>query len=294
MIMAHDQFDLLSALISCLDDEKNDIYLHVDAKKADFPDFSAHVTASTLHMIEPRISTNWGGVSLLAAEIALLEHATKQGKNYDYYHLISGVDLPIKSQEQIHQFFDRHQGKNFISFEGPLVQYADRVKYYWAFPEYSGKSATGIGIPIRILNRISFALQWLFRVDRRHGLAYQKGSQWFSITDSLARAIVGDKQRLLDMYQHTSCSDEVFIQTYVDNSDYRNTLYMRNYTEDGQGAMRHIVWEKRSNSPETLTFADYDTLQQSQMLFARKFDYIKHSDIVDRVISDLCKRPTTL
>ena len=36
MIIAHRQFDLLAKLITALDDERNDIFVHIDAKVRDF------------------------------------------------------------------------------------------------------------------------------------------------------------------------------------------------------------------------------------------------------------------
>ena len=30
LIIAHDQFDLLESLLKCIDDERNDIYIHID------------------------------------------------------------------------------------------------------------------------------------------------------------------------------------------------------------------------------------------------------------------------
>ena len=49
-----------------------------------------------------RVPVNWGG-SQIRAELSLLKCAVK--KKYDYYHLVSGADLPIKTQDEIHQFF---------------------------------------------------------------------------------------------------------------------------------------------------------------------------------------------
>ena len=31
LIIAHDQFDLLESLLKCIDDERNDIYIHISA-----------------------------------------------------------------------------------------------------------------------------------------------------------------------------------------------------------------------------------------------------------------------
>ena len=36
MIIAHNEFDLLEILVRLLDDPRNDIYVHIDAKVKDF------------------------------------------------------------------------------------------------------------------------------------------------------------------------------------------------------------------------------------------------------------------
>ena len=45
-----------------------------------------------------------GGYSLVNAEMILLRKATEVG-HYNHYHLLSGQDLPIQSQETIQKFF---------------------------------------------------------------------------------------------------------------------------------------------------------------------------------------------
>ena len=36
LIMAHNHFDFLKELLGCLDDNRNDIYLHIDKKAGSF------------------------------------------------------------------------------------------------------------------------------------------------------------------------------------------------------------------------------------------------------------------
>lgn len=82
-------------LLSAIDDDRNDIYIHVDKKTVDVPleDIRGAVCHSPLTFIE-RMSVN-GGDSQICVELALLSEATK--KPHFYYHLISGVDFPLKS-----------------------------------------------------------------------------------------------------------------------------------------------------------------------------------------------------
>ena len=37
-----------------------------------------------------------------------------KNKNYEYYHFISGVDLPLKTQDEIHDFFQKNNGKEIV------------------------------------------------------------------------------------------------------------------------------------------------------------------------------------
>lgn len=114
LIIVHTRFDQVAKLLELLDDEKNDLYVHIDEKVADsFEIFQRtlkpSVQKSKIYLVNPHNIT-WGGKSLIEAELELLKAAIKG--NYDYYHLISGMDLPIKTQKEIHEFFENNKGKN--------------------------------------------------------------------------------------------------------------------------------------------------------------------------------------
>ena len=104
LIIAHTDWSLLKTLVSLLDYELNDIYIHIDAKvpaKA-IPDIIC--SKSNLYMLEHRISVAWGDISVVEAEYLLFEIAYNNS-HYGYYHLLSGVDLPLKSKGDIYSFF---------------------------------------------------------------------------------------------------------------------------------------------------------------------------------------------
>ena len=104
LIMAHGSLPLLRVLLSMLDDERNDIFLHID-RKSDMLDGAEPLVLSKarLFVLEQRVDVRWGNLSQIKAEYVLFEEALKHGP-YAYYHLLSGQDLPIKSQDYIHQF----------------------------------------------------------------------------------------------------------------------------------------------------------------------------------------------
>lgn len=60
-----------------------------------------------------------GRFSQIECELRLLE-ASIPG-HYDYYHLMSGADLPLQSQDVIHTYFERYQGTEFVHFDAKSV-----------------------------------------------------------------------------------------------------------------------------------------------------------------------------
>lgn len=106
LIIAHNEYPILEVLLSMLDDERNDIYLHIDKRAvALYQKIKGFKTKKAgFYLIEKSIKVYWGDISLVKAEYLLFETALKNG-TYVYYHLLSGTDLPIKSQDYIHEFF---------------------------------------------------------------------------------------------------------------------------------------------------------------------------------------------
>jgi hypothetical protein len=38
-----------------------------------------------------------------------------KASSYDYYHIISGTDIPLKTQDEIYHFLEVNNGKQFIA-----------------------------------------------------------------------------------------------------------------------------------------------------------------------------------
>lgn len=170
----------MTALLQMLDDPRNDIYLHMDAKNVAFKDTDLpSLGNASLHQIH-RISVSWGGYSLVRCEMMLFEAACSNGP-YAYYHLISGQDLPIKTQDQIHSFFSRNAGKEFVRFQSEEFCFQDRVRYFHFFHERCGRGDRKSFWTFA--ESVSLALQRVLGVRRNPDIRFQKGTQWVSVTD---------------------------------------------------------------------------------------------------------------
>ena len=277
LIICHNNFKILQMLLSTIDDDRNDIYIHVDKKAVDVPfeDIRGAVCHSPLTFIE-RVSVNWGGYSQINVELALLSEATKTP--HAYYHLISGVDFPLKSQADIHQFFDDNAGKEYIAFdrcEERMEEYKDRIRYYhWLQDKIGRNSGKLVAIMYRLENA-SLRIQSMLKVDRLKYCPYEikKGAQWFSITHNLATYLLAQKN-IKKYFGKSLCTDELVVQTLAYASPYRDNIAGNN--------LRLIDWCR--GKPYTFTSDDYSQLMESDRFFARKFDENVDLNIVEMLL----------
>ena len=105
LIIAHGEYNLLNILVNMIDDVRNDIFIHIDKK---CPPECITVEKSNIYYVVNRVDVRWGDISQIETELILFEKACTTNR-YDYYHLLSGVDLPIKSQNYIHDFFQNRK-----------------------------------------------------------------------------------------------------------------------------------------------------------------------------------------
>lgn len=276
LIIAHKVDKTLTALLQMLDDPRNDIYLHMDAKNVAFKDTDLpSLGNASLHQIH-RISVSWGGYSLVRCEMMLFEAACSNGP-YAYYHLISGQDLPIKTQDQIHSFFSRNAGKEFVRFQSEEFCFQDRVRYFHFFHERCGRGDRKSFWTFA--ESVSLALQRVLGVRRNPDIRFQKGTQWVSVTDDFVRKLVENRKWVESLFRNTSCADEVYKQTFAINFGFENRLYHPQFDNDPVAMVRLIDWTR--GNPYVWTIADKEEILSSQMMFARKFDENVDSEIIE-------------
>ena len=171
LILAHGSFDLLRLLISRLDDERNDIFVHIDRKVKALPEL--HTTRAGLYFTNSRVDVRWGDWSVVEAEYVLFEEAVAKGP-YRYYHLLSGVDLPVKSQDYIHAFCDEHQGTEFIGYTLTSItpEVIRKVRRWHLFPD----DFRNTSVIKRFLRALYIRFQEFFGIYRNRDIDFKKGS----------------------------------------------------------------------------------------------------------------------
>lgn len=274
LIIAHNEWELLQTLINSIDDERNDIYVHIDAKVGECP--ILRTEKAGLIVLNDRVDVSWGDISVVEAEYRLFKAAAMTA-SYSYYHLLSGVDLPLKSQDYIHEFFDHNYGKEFIGFS--TYDYSSelyiKARLWHVFPrDFKNKSLVK-----HVLRTVVLIVQKLLHVTRHRSTTMKKGTQWVSVTDGFVRMLLASEEYVMKTFSHTFCPDEIYKQTLCWNSEFKDRVY--DYSDEGASCMRAIGWR----DGELIDWAaeDYGFLKDSPALFARKFNS-RDMEFIDKIV----------
>lgn len=282
LIFAHTNPSQLELLLRLLDDPLNDIYLHIDPAVSAFnrERMRAAVKQGTLSIYSLH-HLAWGGENLIDVILSLLREAQKT--EHLYYHLLSGMDLPLKPQSEIHAFFQANAELEYLDFDAPSVSdalLADRLQTYHFFQSSREKHPA-----IKSLDCFLLKVQRKLGVNRlKHaGFPLQKGSLWFSITHAFAAYCVAHAAEIRPCFRFSKCGDELFFQTLLLNSPFLQRKATATFNDD-RATMRFIDWDRgNGTSPYVFRAGDYDRILQSGMLFARKFDERVDAEIIARI-----------
>lgn len=283
LIAAYDDFYLLDCLIELLMDPRNDIYVHIDKKSTSFDEarFMSRWRDAPVWLV-PRRPVYWGDFSHVKSILILLRTALQSGK-YDYLHLMSGSDLPVRSQKYIHEFFSRNRGKEFVAFThlGPYQE--DWVRFAYPLNHLLRARSKIARAGYSRLRKAALTAQKRMDVDFRRRIPgeVKYGSDWFSITGELAALLLAREADITCWFRHAFIPSEFFVQTILWNSGLAGRVF--DLDDPYRSSMRLIDFSRGSgSSPHIWTMADADELARTDRLFARKFDSRVDAEIVER------------
>lgn len=240
-----------------------DLYIHID-KKSDIK-VSDIKQGNHIHVIK-EYKVNWGGYNHVKAMLMLLRMAMRNETPYDYFHWVTGQDIPVSPQT-----FDERikEGYSYLEIfklprpgwcEGGLIRY----QIYGFYDLLDAKKPYQASI-IRFLEKIQKKIGFM-RPFRDYTNIYE-GSGYFTLYKDDAVILDAEAPKWEKFYKHTFCGEESLVQTVLMNSERKPYLINRLF--------RYIEWNKPWNTdipPRVLTIADYDSILKSDCLFCRKVD----------------------
>ncbi|MBU3188420.1 beta-1,6-N-acetylglucosaminyltransferase [Clostridium bowmanii] len=271
-IICHRNTNILRTTIEILHQGNNNIYLHVD-KKANIEDFNEY--KNSVIFIEDRVDVTWASFSQIECMIKLLERASIMKD--DYICLLSGDCLPLKNSEEIKDFFTKNKGNEFVGIqkEPDLIELENNIKYEHSKLSFVRKKNVLQSIMFKIQNNTTSS-----KINKGYKLLPQlyKGANWFCISGDLCNYILQylqDNDWYKKAFENSFCADEVFFQTIIMNSIYRDKIYKLDADyDDNHMELRYIDWNSGPEYPKMLTQQDFVNIKDSEnsdCIFARKF-----------------------
>lgn len=260
LIITHNEFEVLQRLVSMLDHERSDFFIHFDAKVKTLPKIT--VEKGRLFVLENRVDVRWGSVSQIETELVLMEAALAQGP-FSHYHILSGTHLPLRDVEELFSFYDAHPHEEIIRYWGVDESNLDFKIHRYHFPLRSYKSSSRFR---RVLCQRCW--QGVMKIQKVLGIRhltdqdFYKTDNWMSLTETACRYLVDHRKEILKKYRWTFCGDEYFAVSELKHSgepfrlfDCQNLLYV----------------EFLNDTPRTFSIFERESLKKSGCYWARKF-----------------------
>jgi hypothetical protein len=316
LIQAHYQPLMLKRLVTALNTESVFFFIHIDAKSDLAPFQAALQEVKNVQFVQPRVRVNWMGYSAVAAQLALLQTACNL-QQFDYYSLLSGSDYPIKSNRQIEQFLTGNHTEYINYWKlSDRPSWLDKIEYHYLtdrFPirDYYPK-ITLRGLYWRAFFRLK---PYLPKRPFLAEITPYGGSQWWTLTHDCVELIqhyLDTQPEFIQAYKNTLSPDEMVFQTIVLNSKFAATTQnFQQYEEWSRTTsdadkfsetqmlpevsfnLRYIDWSGNAKVngdrgwPASLDDRDFEALEHSAALFARKFDPEKSAPLLDRIDREL-------
>ncbi|WP_442844668.1 beta-1,6-N-acetylglucosaminyltransferase [Leeuwenhoekiella sp. H156] len=266
LITAYKDFEQLDKLVDEFDCRFN-IYIHID-KKSPITDYEKKLLRNNVRIkyLSQHHLVNWGGLNHLKAYLDLSQVALNDKDNM-YFHLITGQDFPIKSNSYFDKFFTLE--KDYISsFTMPAIGWKnggmDRIQYYNFYDLFDYKKSN---LWIKRFLKLQKKLRVKRAIPDFMGQLYGGNTYWSlsRTTLSFVNQFTKSNPRFLRRFKHTFCAEEIYFQTLIMNSKYRERVI--------NSDLRYMDWQSgRGGFPAVLEEIDFEDIIQSDKLFVRKLD----------------------
>lgn len=275
-IMAHKNPSQLNRLLQALNAPCVIFLIHVD-NKSEEADFKKIVQFKNVFFINSRVNVYWGGFSQVQATINGLRYASDKIKKYDYFVFLTGQDYPVKSNSYIFDFFKTNYGKEFLDF------------YYLKNANDKGEGLSRINRRYYMDRHEDFfrkAVNKLYSFLPKRKLLceteFARGSAYFAFTKQAVDYVLcflNENKSFTSFFKQAFCPDEVFFQTLILNSPFKNKVNC--------GNLHFIKWKEGQASPQTLNTDNINELKKTEKLFARKFDEAVDAVVFDHIDKEL-------
>jgi hypothetical protein len=279
LILAHSDSEQLKKLVDILKEDFT-VFIHLDKRCVISPDIFKG--EENVYVVK-RHKVYWGSYNQILATIDLLKMAHEQ--HCDYCLLISGKDLPIKPNGEIIEEIERNPQTNYMTYNllpsdsWLLNGGLDRMQLYWE----NFKNPQSPSLFNRLCG-LCRRIQKLLHLRRKllPGISYYGGRNWVNLSGETVAYVLQyleSHPAFLQSFRYTRTTDEVWLQTVIMNSPYREKTV--------NNSKRYVDWRRGPEFPRILRLDNYEEIIQSDAFFARKFDRATDNKIIE-IIQAYC------
>jgi hypothetical protein len=275
LIAAHKDPAQLNALVEQLRDDDFLVYVHLDAKSAIDPR-EVHPAA---RQVADRAAVHWGCFSQVQATLNSLAQIVAEVPDFDKVLFLSAQDFPLLSNAALKAALGslrEHELLDTVAIGRAPGQWAAGYRYQYFHRDDAGKL---LRIACSLANRAMRACGLTRRLPR--GLQPHGGSSWWALSRDCVRELLERVRRepgIVRFFRSVSCPDEMFFQTLVMNSRFRERVLSENF--------RYIQWpEQGARNPKILDEHDFERIAASKAHFCRKIDSQASAALLPRLMA---------
>lgn len=281
------------------------IAIHHDQSKSTL--LEADVTKiRNVYLIPNPLNVEWGDISQVGCFLHSIRWLSLN-ISFDWLILISGQDYPISSLNKFETNISTSSFDGYFSYFPALggegnswpqdlgkkryfFKYATfpHFIYYYRIPVLIQHAITKI---ITLINKSAILKIIIAAKKSKNKIGIKRiitpfndrficyaGPDWFTLNKKCITKILSaaaDNYLLLDYYKTTHIPSESFVHTLLVNDCELNI---------SNDSLRYVHWlVKWSSSPSIICSSDYESVINSKMPFARKFDITVDAEVLDKI-----------
>ena len=277
LIMAHKNPPQVARLVKAIHCEQATVFVHIDAKCAlsGFVEELHRLGKPRVQFIRSRVEVRYsGGFSQALAVLRALPEVFTACGTFDYLILLSGQDYPIKDNQCIVDHFRKADEREFLCHApmtgGNAWRLRRVVKYH--FNDLIPRPEPLARLMCKVVNRIL--------PTRKFPAGYTPywGCTYWRMTHACARYVMDfaeGNRSFVNFFRYSLCADECLIPTIIMHSPFARKVISDDLT--------YADWPSGQFHPKTLGAEDFEKLTRTEKLFARKFDAVSDSKVLDLI-----------
>lgn len=280
LLTAYKDIAFIQRTIDAFNDDYS-FYIHLDKKQNyDEADIAALKGNRKVKLVLKKYKIHWASVRHLEAILDLAREACKD-KSIEYIHSITGQDFPVKSPEQISDFLAKNKGTEYIgAVKLPCSHWIgggiNRIEYYTPY-EYLNAKGKGSYL-IKAMRTMQKIVGFKRKLPSEFSELYG-GLIYFTLTRGAVNYCLNyldENPHVFDRFKYTFSPEEILLQSILFNSPFKDRICNDN--------LRFMIWSMRDGqSPAILDERDYEKIELSNAIFARKFDSKISSGLIDKL-----------